>query len=219
MLNPSGRPLLISDCDEVILHMVAPFAAWLDKEYDIIFDMQGSDFANALKYKNGNIPLEPQQIWEKLDGFFDGQMHSQMPISGAIEAFGNMAEFCDIVILTNLKDHRATSRAEQLANFGLHHPVYTNQGGKGAALARIIDEYKPSSAVFIDDLPQHHESVAKEIDGIWRLHFVGEPMLAPHVKAADHAHERIDIWAEAEKWVTAKLQENIPAPQINFAIE
>ena len=29
------RPLLITDCDEVLLHMVAPFGQWLDEAHDI----------------------------------------------------------------------------------------------------------------------------------------------------------------------------------------
>jgi hypothetical protein len=32
------RPLVISDCDEVLLHMVAPFKAWLKAHHDIDFD-------------------------------------------------------------------------------------------------------------------------------------------------------------------------------------
>jgi hypothetical protein len=33
-----SRPLVISDCDEVLLHMVAPFQAWLKANHDIDFD-------------------------------------------------------------------------------------------------------------------------------------------------------------------------------------
>ena len=44
------RPLLVTDCDEVLLYMVAPFRAWLDEEHDIEFDFSGGDFAKALKH-------------------------------------------------------------------------------------------------------------------------------------------------------------------------
>ena len=34
-----SRPLLISDCDEVLLYMVVPFAQWLDEAHDVHFDV------------------------------------------------------------------------------------------------------------------------------------------------------------------------------------
>ena len=43
-----SRPLVISDCDEVLLHMVGPFGEWLDEEHGIHFDMAGGDFAIIL---------------------------------------------------------------------------------------------------------------------------------------------------------------------------
>ena len=36
--NPKGRPLIISDCDEVLLHMVAPFRDWLGEDAVARFD-------------------------------------------------------------------------------------------------------------------------------------------------------------------------------------
>ena len=38
------RPLLITDCDEVLLHMVRHFGTWLGEAHGIDFDM-ASDFA------------------------------------------------------------------------------------------------------------------------------------------------------------------------------
>ena len=32
------RPLIITDCDEVLLHMVVPFRQWLDEAHDVHFD-------------------------------------------------------------------------------------------------------------------------------------------------------------------------------------
>ena len=39
------RPLLITDCDEVLLHMVVPFRAWLDEEHDVHFSFENEGFA------------------------------------------------------------------------------------------------------------------------------------------------------------------------------
>ncbi|KAB2847480.1 MAG: HAD family hydrolase, partial [Sphingopyxis terrae] len=45
------RPLVITDCDEVLMHMVVPFAQWVDEEHGVIFRMEDTSFAGALKRK------------------------------------------------------------------------------------------------------------------------------------------------------------------------
>ena len=64
---------------------------------------------------------------------------------------------------------------------------------------------------FIDDLADHHHSVATHAPDVWRLHMVGEPEIAAGVPAAPYAHARIDDWASAETWITQRLAQG-PAP-------
>jgi hypothetical protein len=97
---------------------------------------------------------------------------------------------------------------------GIDAPVYCNQGGKGEALGRILDEYKPSIAVFVDDLGHQHESVGEQHPDVWRLHFVGEPLLWDRVKPSKSAHARLDRWADAEVWIRERLVANAPAPSL-----
>lgn len=203
-----SRPLVISDCDEVLLHMVAPFRDWLDEAQGIDFVMNSADFGKALTHKGSGELVEPAEIWKLLNLFFDTEMHRQGAIAGAVHGINTLAEQADVVILTNLLDHRLEHRAQQLADVGIHARVFTNQGPKGPALKAILDEYQPSRAVFIDDLPQHHASAAETVPGITRLHLCGEPMLAPHIDCAHeagHAHARIDDWARALPWLLEKL--------------
>lgn len=205
-----SRPLVISDCDEVILHMVAPFKVWLEESQGIDFDLRGGDFSKALRWRESGEFLAPEDIWKKLGGFFDTEMDSQMPIAGSIHALNSISEHADLVVLTNLVDFRRDHRAEQLAAHGLHAKVYTNQGPKGPALAKIIDEYQPSRALFIDDLAQHHASVRETTPDVMRLHFCGEPMISdsiPCAYTAGDAHARIDKWDQALPWLTQQLKE------------
>lgn len=214
------RPLLITDCDEVLLHMVAPFREWLDEAHDIDFDFAGGDFAKALIDRKTREAVKPGDIWPLLNAFFDTEMHRQQPIPGAIEALRAIGEHADIVVLTNLNDHRQQSRTDQLARFGVHHRVVCNQGPKGEPLRRIVDEHAPSVAIFVDDLPQHHESAAEHAPGVWRLHMVGEAALAPHIAcAADagHAHARIDRWDAALEWILERFALGVPTPGIQAA--
>ena len=204
-----SRPLIISDCDEVLLYMVAPFRDWLAESRGVTFNMVGNDFAGAMTYSGSGDSVPPEEIWRLLRGFFDTEMHRQTPIPGAVEGMARLAEHADVVVLTNLTDRHRDMRFEQLAGHGIHARVFTNQGPKGPALKAIMDEYAPSRAVFIDDLAQHHASVGGEVPHIRRLHLCGEPMLAGRIacahKAGD-AHARIDSWDEALPWLMGEVK-------------
>ena len=203
-----SKPLVISDCDEVLLHMVVPFAQWLDEAHGVSFEMR-NDFSQAVRYKASGELLEPTEIWKLLGGFFDTEMHRQYPISGAIAGINRLAECADVVILTNLADHRAETRTRQLARHGVNARVFTNQGPKGPALQAILAEYRPSRAVFIDDIANHLGSVAETAPAVQRLHLCGEPSLAPHITCAfqaGHAHARIDDWASALPWLLERIE-------------
>lgn len=207
-----SRPLLITDCDEVLLHMLVPFRDWLDEVHDVHFNLDQHNFVDALRQKACGTVLEQGRVWELLNGFFDTEMYRQQPINGALEALGRLSDIADIVVLTNIAEQHHGRRVEQLARLDVHHPVHWNQGGKGRPLARLIEDRQPSVALFIDDLPQHHESVATHAPHVWRLHMVGEPLLAPQIAPASHAHGRIDNWIEAERWIRARFAEGAVVP-------
>ncbi len=203
-----SRPLVITDCDEVLLHMVGPFRDWLGEAHGIDFAMESHDFSRALRHRDSGEVVDVAKVWPLLNGFFDSEMHRQYPIAGSPEAMRELAAHADVVVLTNLLDHRQENRTRQLADHGIAVRVFTNQGPKGPALQRILDEYRPSRAVFIDDLAQHHDSVAEIAPQVARLHLCGEPLLAPHIPcahSAGHAHARIDDWASALPWLLERL--------------
>jgi hypothetical protein len=114
-----SRPLLISDCDEVLLHMIVPFRDWLDDAHHIHFDLVHGDWGEALRHKHDGTVVERGMVWELLNGFFDTEMHRQQAIDGAVESLNRLREHADVVILTNLLDHRAGPRTEQLKAVGL----------------------------------------------------------------------------------------------------
>ena len=73
-----SRPLIISDCDEVLLHMVAHFRNWLGEEHQIDFAMDG-DFGNALTRRETGDVVAQEEVWALLNGFFDTEMDRQRP--------------------------------------------------------------------------------------------------------------------------------------------
>lgn len=201
-----SRPLLISDCDEVLLHMISHFADWLDEAHDVHFDLESAEFAGALSDRKTGETISPEQVWPLLDGFFRGEMHRQTLVPGAAEALARIGEVADIVILTNLGDEAHAWRVDQLASHGIHHEVVCNRGGKGSPVKDMVERHSPPIAVFIDDLAVHHGSVAKHAPEVWRLHMIAEPRLAAVTPPAPDAHARIDDWPSACEWVLDKFK-------------
>jgi hypothetical protein len=204
------KPLLICDCDEVLLHMVRHFGTWLDETHDIDFDPANHDWRAAMRRRDG-AELTDEAMWGYLDGFFPAQMARQTLVPHARDALAALAQTADIVILTNLQDHCRSRRIDQLAEHGIVHRVECNQGGKGRPVARLVAEHGASVAVFVDDLAQHHASVARRAPQVHRLHMVSEPLLAARMPPAPHAHARIDDWRGAQAWIAARFAAGVPA--------
>ncbi|GLR47593.1 hypothetical protein [Sphingomonas astaxanthinifaciens] len=201
-----GRPLLVTDCDEVLLHMVRHFADWLDEEHDVLFRLDQGDMAGALRDKASGAQVPTERVWQYLWGFFESEMHRQTIVPGAIEALGTIGEKADIVVLTNLGEEAREGRIAQLAQFGIHHEVVCNRGGKGEPLKSIVARLRAPRHLFVDDLAVHHSSVAKHSPDTHRLHMIAEPSLAAVMAPAADAHARIDDWASATPWILERLE-------------
>jgi len=197
-----SRPLLITDCDEVLLHMVRHFGAWLDEAHAIAFRPVGGHFVDALRHKADDSLVATDRIGPLLDDFFDTEMARQTLVPHAREALASIAAQADVVILTNLADHRVEGRTGQLKALGMEHRVVCNGfGPKGAGVAALVAEYRPTVTVFVDDLAWHHAAVAEAAPEVFRLHMVAEPSIAHEVPPAPAAHARIDDWVDALPWI------------------
>ncbi len=205
-----SRPLLISDCDDVLLHFAPHFADYVAEAYGYNFKLGCPGFVGSLTDETG-APVQPERAWELLNGFFDAEMHRQHLVDGALDALRTIGAEADIVILTNIGDQHGANRVVQLERLDIRHRVICNQGGKGRPVAELIAEMQPGAIVFVDDLPVHHESVAKHAPGVWRLHMIAEPLMAAASPAAEYAHARIDRWDDALLWVLEKLRGGRPA--------
>ncbi|MBU6166517.1 MAG: HAD family hydrolase [Alphaproteobacteria bacterium] len=187
------RPLIVSDCDGVLLHFIAPFIDYLREAHGLSLRMDSFALTGNVKRADGSA-VAPQEFPPLLDGFFADWMHNQHPIMGAADALGQLARDCDVVVLTNIADHHAARRTAELARLGMPYRVIGNQGGKGAPLKKLLDEFQPSEAIFIDDLPPNHTSVKAHVPHVHRLHMVAETEVRHLIPATPDAHARHDDW-------------------------
>ena len=174
-----SRPLLITDCDEVLLHMSRHFAEWVAEAHGLDFDLDAPGFRDALRDARRHGRWRRSGSGRCSTCSSTSEMHRQNVVPGAAEALArDRPSVADIVILTNIGDEYQASRVAQLEAFDIRHRVLCNRGGKGRPVLELIEEMRPSATVFVDDLAVHHESVAKHAPEVWRLHMIAEPRLA-----------------------------------------
>jgi len=199
------RPLVICDCDEVLLHFALPFRDYLAAEHDMDLRFESFALAGSIRRRACGSPVGQAELLPLLDAFFETHMETQYPAAGAVEALAELSADADIVVLTNVQDMVRTRRGAELARHGMPYPVLCNQGPKGPAVAAIVAERAPSRTVFVDDLPHHHASVARHVPDVHRIHMVADPGLRTLVPPAEAAHARIDEWPAALAHIRAFL--------------
>lgn len=196
------RPLLILDCDEVILTFAAPFRQWLADAHAMELKFDSFALSGNIRRADGSL-VEHEAFPALLDGFFANGQPLQAPVEGVADAIAALSAAMDIAVLTNIPEAYRPIRAEILRGHGLDLAVHANAGPKGRVVAALAGE-RP--AVFVDDLPPHHESVAKHAPGVGRLHMVADPELRALIPVAPHAHARIDRWEDARAWIETWLE-------------
>ena len=199
-----SRPLIISDCDGVLLEFADPFIAYLASEHRLTLKLESFALAGNIRHADGTA-VDSEAFPALLDGFFTTHMPTQAPIDGAVHALARLAQYCDVVVLTNIADHHAEARTIELARIGMPYRVIGNHGPKGAPIQALLAEFQPSAAVFIDDLPPHHSSAKKTVPHVHRLHMVAEAPLRQLIPDAADADARIDHWPEALAHIHAFL--------------
>ena len=153
------RPLLISDCDEVLLHMVRHFGVWLDEAHAIDFDLGAGDFANSMTRRDGGPAVTREEMWALLGGFFPDQMDRQTLVPHAADALAAIAKVADIVILTNLGDHcreYAPSVTVFVDDLAMHHDSVARHAPQVYRLHMISE---PDLARHVPKAPAAHARI------------------------------------------------------------
>ena len=190
-----GRPLVICDVDEVVVHFTRDFenyiaarGLWLDASS---FALNGN-----IRRADGGASVSPAESASLIERFFaDRALHMQ-PIDGAIEALLGIAGQAAVVMLTNLPHQAGDDRRRNLAGLGLDFPVLTNSGPKGPAI-KILAEMVETPVVFIDDSPGFIASAYQHAPGVHLIHFLHDQRFARHLEPFDYVSLTTDSWDEA----------------------
>ncbi len=204
-LPRSGKPLIICDVDEVVLHLIKPLETYLEE--------RGLGFFNHSYRFTGNIgplesrePLSADAVRRILQSFFDDVSAEQELVACADLALAKLAPDWDIVLLTNLPGgHNKGTRETHLARLGVPYPVVTNSGPKGGAAAALAAG-RSAPVVFIDDSPNNHVSVHASLPSATQIQFIADARFRANVEPDTHIDLLSGDWMETAAYVGTILE-------------
>lgn len=183
-----GRPLMVVDVDEVILHFVAPLAAYVAR-FGYRLEPRSFAITGNVVREGGGQAIAGELVKELIDCFFRDEVENQPAVEGAVAALATLRATCDIVVLTNVPARQAERRAAHLSRLGLTCPMIANEGSKGGPIADLAAAARSVGGdalevVFVDDGPNHLAAARGTVERLRLVHFVADPAwfaMAPQV--------------------------------------
>lgn len=198
-----GRPLIVSDADEVLFAFMAGFERFLHS-IDLYFHWGSFALTGNIRRRSDDVALEGEAVRALLPRFFEEHTELLEPVPGAADALRALSARAQIVVLSNLPLAQAAARQRALISHGMDYPLIANIGGKGTAV-RYLEALVGAPVFFIDDIPSQHSSVRKAADKVLCLHLIADPRLAKLLGPAEHSDHRADTWPEARAYIEAAL--------------
>ncbi len=197
------RPLLICDADEVLVRFGVGMERFLD-EQGLYYDWTAFHFEGTIRRKSDDAPIPNYEVAAVRERFLLERIVDLPAVDGASESLRRLAGHAQVIILTNIPHEAREARIEGLRKLGMDYPVITNEGGKGHAV-RDLAAQASAPTLFVDDLPEHHESVALHAPLVHRIHFIEDTRLEQLVGAARHSHIRVTTWPDNERHIRSFL--------------
>jgi hypothetical protein len=197
-LHPD-RPLLIADADEVLFYFMRGLEGFLEGR-GLYFDWRSYALYGNIRRRDDDSPVAAEDLHPLLQGFFAAATEGLAPVDGAAAALADLSRDAQIVVLSNLPLPARAARERALARHGMAYPLIANTGPKGPAVASMRQRVA-APAVFIDDIPHNHASVAQLAPSTLRLHYVADPRLAALLGPAPDCHHRVQSWEDIRNHV------------------
>jgi hypothetical protein len=201
-LHP-GRPMLIVDADEVLFYFMRGLERFLEAR-KLYFDWQSYALHGNIRRRLDDSAVEAEELHLLLQRFFADATEALEPVDGAAAALQQLKEHMQVIVLSNVPLLARQARERALARHGMNFPLIANSGPKGPAVAELLRR-APGPAVFIDDIPHNHSSVARLAPGVHRLHYVADTRLAALLGPAADCHHRAATWADICDHIAALL--------------
>lgn len=203
-LSFTGRPLVICDVDEVIVHFTRDFETYIGQR-GLWLDTSSFALTGNIKSRATGVPASEETVGRLISDFFEDRTRHLEPIDGAIDALLHIGETADVVLLTNLPHTSGDHRRENLAGHGLTYPVVTNSGPKGPAISDLVRRSKQQAAVFIDDSPAFISSAYDHAPDVHLIHFLHDERFARHIEPLDFVSLRASSWTEVKPHIFALI--------------
>lgn len=204
-LHP-GRPLLIADADEVLFYFMRGLEGFLAGR-GLYFDWRSYALYGNIRRRDDDSPMPAEELHPLLQGFFAEATESLMPVDGAAAALAELSQAAQVVVLSNVPLPARAARERALNRHGMPYPLIASSGPKGPAVAALRQRVD-APAVFIDDIPHNHSSVAQCAPTTHRLHFIADPRLAALLGPAPDCHHRAESWQDIRNHVAPIFQDS-----------
>jgi hypothetical protein len=195
-LSFTGRPLVICDVDEVIVHFTRDFETYI-AERGLWLDTSSFALNGNIRHADSGTSAADDLVAQMIADFFEDRTRHMETIEGAIESLLHIGETADVVLLTNLPHTSGDHRRENLAGHGLNFPVVTNSGPKGPAISDLVSRTR-KPVVFIDDSPAFISSAYQHAPDVHLVHFLHDERFARHIEPLDYVSLRTASWNEAK---------------------
>jgi hypothetical protein len=199
---PPGRPLIVTDADEVLLRFVDGFDRFL-KARGLFLDLVNYRLHGNVKRQDDRTAVLDVEVTALLDEF-RGDLDSLEACDGALDVLSALKDRASVVVLTNINPSQAAARARNLTRLGLDVPLVANSGWKGPAVRQLASRAGAPS-FFLDDVPQHLASTAEAAPEVFRIHIVGDDRLKGLQPPCEHAHLRAADWRSAGAFIGEEL--------------
>ncbi|MCK0069557.1 hypothetical protein [Kordiimonas laminariae] len=200
----SEHPILLLDADEVLLKFVETLEGHM-LNHGFELRLTSFQISGNVYHKATNKLADPLQVKKLIGSFFDECVDHVPVVDGAVDAIAELSEHFQVAVLTNVPSHCRERRENSLREQGIHCPVISNKGDKGAAVKRFTD-FTSGRTVFVDDLPPQHASVAELSPDTHRVHFVADKRLRAMIPQTEYSHARIDTWPELTHYLKDLLK-------------
>lgn len=189
-----GKPLVIVDADEVLFYFMRGLERFLESR-GLYFDWASYALHGNIRQRRDDTPVAAEILHPLLQRFFAEATEELEPVDGAAQALAELSRTSQVVVLSNVPMPARNARIRALARHGMAFPLIANTGPKGPAVVAMLKQTM-GAAVFIDDIPHNHKSVAEMAPAVHRLHYIADTRLAALLGPAPDCHHRADTWPD-----------------------